>query len=102
MAQPHNNPGSCGDDFLDYVPEVLIEQFDDSFNALISFVATTEATTKCLAVLPIGGSAIASSSQHVPSSDSNNNNKDNSCITNIGSIENAGWVDGDKIVEGGM
>ena len=44
MAQPHNYQGSCYEDLLDYVPEELIEQPDNSFNRLISFVAATEAS----------------------------------------------------------
>jgi hypothetical protein len=58
MAQPHNNQGSFHEDFLDYVPEELIEQPDNSFNRLSSFVDNTEASMRFSAVLP----AIASSS----------------------------------------
>lgn len=94
MAQPHNDQGSFDEDFLDYVPEELIEQPDDSFNRLSSFVAATEACMRFSAVLPMGGSAIASSSQPVPCSDSNSNN-----ITNVTSVENTGLDDGSTIVE---
>ena len=51
------------------------------------------------AVLPMGGSAIAGSSQPVPCSDSNSNSND---ITNMTSIENTGLVDGSMLVEGAM
>jgi hypothetical protein len=58
MAQPHNNQGSFHEDCLDYVPEELIEQPDNSFDRLSSFVDNTEASMRFSAVLP----AIASSS----------------------------------------
>jgi len=99
MAQPHNNQGSFDEDFLDYIPEELIEQPDNSFNHLSNFVAATEASMRFSAVLPMGGSAIASSSQPVPCSNSNSNSSD---ITNITSIGNTGSVDGSTIVEGAM
>jgi hypothetical protein len=95
MAQPHNDQGSVDEDFLDYVPEELIEQPDDSCNHLSSFVAATEASMRFSAVLP----AIASSSQPVPCSDSNSNSNSND-ITNMSSVENTGSVDGNTIVEG--
>ena len=44
MAQPHNNQSSFDEDFLHYLPEDLIEQPDNSFNCLSSFVAATEAS----------------------------------------------------------
>ena len=99
MAQPHNNQGSFDEEFLDYVLEELIEQPDNSFNRLSSFVAATEASMRFSAVLPMGGSAIASSSQPVPCSYSNSNSND---ITNMTSFENTGLVDGSTIVEGAM
>jgi len=99
MAQPHNNQGGFDENFLDYVPEELIEQPDNSFNRLSSFVAATEASMRFSAVLPMGGSAIASSTQPVPCSNSNSNSND---ITNITSIENTGLVDGSTIVEGAI
>jgi len=95
MAQPHNNQGGFDEDFLDYVPEELIEQPDNSFNRLSYFVAATEASMRFSAVLP----AIASSGQPIPCSDSNSNTND---ITNITSVENTGLVDGSTIVEGAM
>jgi len=95
MAQPHNDQGSFDEDFLDYVPEELIEQPDNSFDRLSSFVAATGASMRFSAVLP----AIASSSQPVPCSNSNSNSND---ITNMTSVENMGLVDGRTIVEGAM
>jgi len=104
MAQPHNDQGSFDKDFLDYIPEELIEQPDNSLNCLSSFVAATEASMRFSAVLPMGGSAIASSSQPIPCSDSNSNSNSNdlTSITNMTSIENMGLVDGSTIVEGAM
>ena len=95
MAQPHNDQGSFDENLLDYVPEELIEQPNNSFNRLSSFVAATEASMQFSAVLP----AIASSSQPVPHSDSNSNSND---ITNMTRVENMGWVDGSTSVEGAM
>jgi len=95
MAQPHNDQGSFDEDFLDYVPEELIEQPDNSFNRLSSFVAATEASMRFSAVLP----ATASSSQPIPCSDSNSNSNN---ITNMTRVENTGLVDGSTIVEGAM
>jgi len=91
MAQPHNDQGSFDEDFLHYVPEELIEQLDNSFNCLSSFVAATKASMRFSAVLP----AIASSSQPVPCSNSNSNSND---ITNKTSIENTALVDASTIV----
>jgi len=97
MAQPRNNQGSFDEDSLDYVPEELIEQPDNSCNRLSSFVAATEASMQFSAVLP----AIASSSQPVHCSDSNSNSNSDD-ITNMTSVENTGLVDGSTIVEGAM
>jgi len=99
MALPHHDHGSINEDFLDYVMEELIGQPNNSFNHLSSFVATTEASLGISAVLPMGGSAIASSSQPIPCSDSNSNSNN---ITNITIIENMGLVDESTIVEGAM
>jgi len=99
MAQPHNDQGSFDKDFRDYVPEELIQQPNNSFNCLISFVAATEVSMRFSAVLPMGGSAIASSSQPVPCSGSNSNSND---ITNMTSIENTGLVNGSTIVQAAM
>jgi hypothetical protein len=95
MAQPHNDEGSIDEDFLDYLPEQLIEQPDNCFNRLSSFVAATEASMRFSAILP----AITSSSQPDPCSDSNCNSND---ITNRTSYENMGLVDGRTIVESAM
>jgi len=66
IAQPYNNLGSFDEVFVDYVPEELIEQPDNSFNHLSSFIAATEASMQFSAGLPMGRSAIASSRQPVP------------------------------------
>jgi hypothetical protein len=95
MAQPHNDQGSIDEVFLDYIPEELIEQPDNSSNGLSSLVAATEASIRFPAALP----AIASSSQPVPCSNSNSNCNN---ITNMTSVENTGLVDGSTIVEGVM
>jgi hypothetical protein len=73
MAQPHNDQASFDEDFLDYIPDELIEQPDDSFNRLSNFVAATEASLRSSTALPregltIGGSAVASSSRTVAGS----------------------------------
>jgi len=44
MTQRPNDRGSFDEDFLDYVPEELIEQPNNSFNRLSSFVAANEAS----------------------------------------------------------
>jgi len=98
-AKPHNDRGSFDEDFLDYVPEELEDQPDNLFNHLSPSHAATEPSMRFSAVLPMGGSTIASSSQPVPGSDSNRNGND---ITNMTSIDNTGLVDGCTIVEGAM
>ena len=90
MPQPHNDQGNFDQDFLHYVPEELLEQRDNSFNCHSSFVATSEASMQFSAILPIHGSAIASSSQPVPCSNSNSNSNNISSITNMTSVENKG------------
>jgi hypothetical protein len=60
IAQFHNNQGRFNEDFLDYVPEELIEQPDNSFNHPSRFVAATEASMQFSAVLPMGGSTTSS------------------------------------------
>ena len=91
MAQPPNYHASIDEDFLDCVPEELIEQPGNSFVRLSSFVAATDASMLFSAVLPMSGSAITRRSW--PTTGSNNNNNSN-MITNITSIENMGLVDG--------
>jgi len=104
MAQPRNDQGSIDEDFLDYVLEELIEQPNNSFTHHSSFVAATEASMRFSAVLPMGGSAIATSSQPVPCSNSNSNSNSNdiTSIINMTSVENTGLVDGSTIVAGAM
>jgi hypothetical protein len=87
IAQPHNDQGSFDEDFLDYLPEELRYQPDNSFNCLSSFVAATEPSIRFSAALPIGGSAITSSSQPVRCSNSNSNNNCND-ISKMTRIEN--------------
>jgi len=102
MAQPHNHQGSFDMHFLDYVPEKLIEQPHNCFHRLWSFVAATEASMRISAVLAMGGSAIASSSQPVLCSNSNSNSNDISSITNMTRVQNMRLVNGSKIVEGAI
>jgi hypothetical protein len=102
MAQLHNNQGCCDTDFLDYVPEELIEQSGKSFIPCHSLIAATEGSMWFSAVLPQGGSPIASSSQPIPSSNSNSNSNDITSITDMTSIENTRLVDERTIVEGAM
>jgi len=97
IAQPQNNWGSYDQDFLNHILEELIEHPDNYFNRLSSFIPATEASVRYSAVLPMGVSAIASSSQPVPCSNSNSND-----ITNMTSVENTESVDGSTIVEGAM
>jgi len=99
MAQPHHHQSSFDEDFVDYIPEELLEQRNNSFNRLSSFVAATAASMWFSAVLHMGGSAITSSSQPVPWSNSNSNSNE---ITNMIGVENTGLVDGSTIVEGAM
>jgi len=102
MAQPLNDQGSFHEDFLDYVPEELREHPDNSLNCLSSFVAATAPSIRFSAVLPMGGSAIASSSQPIPCSESNSNNNHITSITNMASIGNTELVDGSTIIQGAM
>jgi hypothetical protein len=99
MAQPHIDQGSFEEGYPDSVVEERIQQADISFNCLSSFVAATEASMQFSAVLPMGGFAIASSSQAIPCSNSNSNNNN---ITNMSSVENTGLLDGSTIVDGLM
>jgi len=102
MAQPHNYQGSWDENFLDDALEELFEQPGTSFNGLNSFFAATAACMWFSAVLPIGGSAIASSSEPVPCSNSNCNSNNITSITNMTSLDNMGLVNGTMIVEGTM
>ena len=98
MAQLYNYQGGIDENFLHYVLEQLIEQPDNSFNHLSRFDDATEAIMRFSAVLPIGGSAIASSIEPIPCTNSNSNDITN--ITNIPSCENMGLVDGGAMVVG--
>ena len=102
MAPPHNDQGSFDEDFLDYVLEELREKPDNAFHCLRSFVAATEASMQFPAVLPMGGSAIASRSQPIPCSNSNSKSNDITSIPKMTSIVNTGSVNGSTIVEGVM
>jgi len=97
MAHLHDDQATFNKDFLHSVTEELIEQPNDSLNHLSSCVATTEASVQFSAVVPMGGSAITTSSQLVPCSDTNSNN-----IPNIICIENTGLDNGSNIVNGSM
>jgi len=99
MAQPHNHQVSFDEDFLVDILEKLIEQPGNFFNGLSNFVAATRASMQVSAVLPMGGSAIASSSQPVPCRKSNSNSND---ISNKTSVDIMGLVDGSSIVESAM
>jgi hypothetical protein len=92
MAQPHNDQCSLDKDIFDYLLEELMEHLNNSCNHLSSFVAATEVSMRFSAVLPMGGSAIASSSQPIPDSNSNSNSNDIMGITNTTSIESVGLV----------
>ena len=102
MAQPQNDQGSFDQDFLDYVLEELIEQPDNSFYYLSSFVAATAASMQFSAVLSMGGSALACSRQSITCSDSHCNSNDMTSFTNMSSIESPGLVDGRTIMECSM
>jgi hypothetical protein len=102
MAQPHKYQGSIGKNFLDYVLEEQIEQPNNSCNCLISSVAAAEASMKFSAVMTMSGSAIASSSQPIPFSESNRNSNMITSIAKRTSIKNVGLVDETMIVEGNM
>jgi len=102
MAQHPNDQGSFDEDMLDYVSEELIGQPDICLIPLSSFVAATEASMQFSAVLPIGRSAIARSSQLFPFSDSNSNSNDITSVANMNSIENTGLLDGCTILEDAM
>jgi len=94
MGQPNNDHCSFYEGFLDQVLEELIEQPNNVLNSLSSFVAANEGSMRFSAVLPMGGSAIASSSQPIPCGDSNSNSNNITSITKITSNENVGLVDG--------
>jgi len=102
MAQPHNEQCRFDENFLDYVLEELIEQPNHSFNHLSSFVTATQAAMRFSAVLPMGGSAIGSSSQPISCSNSNSNSNCITNITNMTSVGNTGLGDESPIVDCAM
>jgi len=105
IAQPQDGRRRFDEDFVDYNPEERIMQPYNRSNLPSRFVAATEASMRFSAVVPMGRSAITSSSKPVPCSNSNSNSNDITNITNITnitSIENAGLVDGSMIVEVAM
>jgi hypothetical protein len=102
MAQPHNNHGSVEHNFNAHILWELIEQPDDSFNYLSSFIADIETCMRFSAILTMGGSAIASSSQSIPCHNSNTNSNDITSITEMTSVEITGLLDGSTFVEGAM
>jgi hypothetical protein len=102
MVQRLNNKGSFDVDFLDYILEELIEQPGKSCHRRSSIVATTEASILFSVVLPMGESAVASSSQPVPYCDSNSNCNDTTSITSMTSIANLELVHRSMIVASGM
>jgi len=102
MAQPHYNQGSIDEHLLHYIPAKLIEQPNNLFNRLSSFVAGPEASMRFPAFHFIGGSAIASRSQPVPCSGSNSNINDIPSINNMTSVENTGLVIGSTIIDSAM
>jgi len=71
MAQPPDDQGSFDEESSQYVPEDPIERPDNSCHRLSSLVAVMEGNRRFSAVLPKGGSAIASSSQPLYCSNSN-------------------------------
>jgi len=55
MAKPHKVQSSFDENFIDYIPEELIEKPDNSFNRLSSFVAATKGSLRFSAVRPMVG-----------------------------------------------
>jgi len=104
MSTPHNVQSCIVEYFFDYIPEELKQQPNNSFYCLITFVAPTDASKQFTAVLPIGGSAIPSSSQSVSCSNTNSNSNSNNItnITNISSVVNPGLVNGSTIWQSAM
>jgi len=102
MGQPPNDQSSYDEDFLNYVLKELIEQLEIFSSCLNSFVAATEASMRFSAVLHMGGTAIASSSQPVRCSNSNCNSNNITSITNLTRAAYTGSVAGSTIVEGAM
>jgi len=102
MAQLHNNSDGFEVFSLAYPLVELIDQPNNSFQGLSSTFAATEATMRFAAVLPMRQSAIASCSQPLHCSNTNNNSHNITSSANMTSIENTGLVNGSTIVEGAM
>lgn len=94
MAQSDNDEGSIENVFFVYILEGQVEKLCDSIIHLSSMVAATEACILLSAVLLIGRSAITSSIQPNPCSNSHSND-----ITNIIRVESAGLVDRSPILQ---
>jgi hypothetical protein len=92
MAQSNNNEGSIDKGFLDSILEELVEQLGNSVNHQSSAVAATEGCVQFSVVLLIRGSAITSSIEPNPCSNSHSND-----ITNIIRVESTEIVDGSPI-----
>jgi hypothetical protein len=98
-APPQNDLGSYDENFLDYIPEDLIEEPDNSSNCVNSVVAAPVASMRFSAVLPIGMSAIPSSNQPIPYSNRNSSQHDNTNIPNFASFQTRGLVNGNTTVQ---
>jgi len=70
MAKLHNHHRNFDEGLVDNIPAERIEQPDNRFNCLSSIDAASEGSMQFSAVLTMGWSAIASSSQPVPCRDS--------------------------------
>jgi hypothetical protein len=66
-----------GSGHVSSIPEVRIEQPDNSFNYISTTYAVTEASMQYSAILPMGGCTIATSSLPIPWHDSNSNSNSN-------------------------
>jgi hypothetical protein len=100
MVQSQNYQGSLDhDDLLDIIMEELIEQPENAFNHPSCFVAPTEDSMQFSAVLPMDWSAITSSSQPIPCSNTNSNRNAIASIICQTSVENPGFVVGSTFVE---
>jgi hypothetical protein len=97
MVQPHENLGSIHENLFYFIPEKLIEQSNKTFKHHSSFVAAMEANMHFSAVLPLGWSAIASSSCPITNNDSISNNITH--LTDITHMDNTRLFNGRKIIE---
>jgi hypothetical protein len=101
-AQLDKDPSSFEEDILEYVMEKLMEQHNKPFNHRRTVVAATDTSIRFSGGLPMAGSAITSSSQPIPCSNSDYNSNDITSITNMTSLSNMGLVDANTVVEGVM